>query len=208
MKIYIDFDDVITETARGLADLLKRVCGRTVPYEEIREFDLRKSFSLPQDEYVRFMETAHSDAELSVLKEMPGAAAAMRKWKDCGIDPVVVTGRPAWSNSVSREWLDLRGLHDIPLIYVDKYSRRIGPDDNGVKTHLFSELADMGFSLAVDDAPPALDLLAVSGMCPYVIFDRPWNRGYTAPEGCEPQRAASWAELDAIVSRAAKQEAR
>ena len=43
MKIYVDFDDCLCETARSFADLAIEMFGKRVPYEKIRFFELNKS---------------------------------------------------------------------------------------------------------------------------------------------------------------------
>ena len=59
MRIYIDFDDVLCETARNLAVLARELFGRTVPYEAISGFDLKAAFALSEAEIDRLMEHAH-----------------------------------------------------------------------------------------------------------------------------------------------------
>ncbi len=204
MKLYVDCDDVVTETARHLAGLRRREGAWAPAYEDIHDFDLHRSFRMDEATYRDFMERAHSDDELLALEAVPGACETLRAWRDDGLDPVIVTGRPAFSHAASREWLDRRGLADIPLLLVDKYNRTLGPTAEGVEVVPFRNLRGMGFDLAVDDAPPALDLLARSGLCPYVVFDRPWNRGYRPPADAvggagAPPHVRDWRELDALV---------
>lgn len=198
-RIYVDFDDVVCETAWSLARLLEREYGKRVVYEDIAYFDLRKSFDLSEEEYREFMGRAHESALLSELPETAGSCATMRAWIKDGMEPVIVTGRPAAAADATREWLTRNGLPEIEVMYVDKFKRDLGPPNPSVKTWEFEELAEVGFALAIDDAPPALELLAESGLCPFVIFDRPWNRGYRPRKGDRPPRVRSWEELDSIV---------
>ena len=46
MNIYVDFDDCLCETARYFADFAADFFGLNVPYEQIKYFNLQKSFSL------------------------------------------------------------------------------------------------------------------------------------------------------------------
>lgn len=198
LRIYVDFDDVVAETARGLAGLLYREYGRRVAYDDIAFFDLRKSFQLDAEAYRTFMEKAHESDILQELDEAPGACAALRAWLDDGLSPVVVTGRPASSHAATRHWLDRRGLSGLPILHVDKYNRELGPPNPDVATLRFDELHALAFDVAVDDAPTALDLLAESRLCPFVIFDRPWNRSYVPVDASTP-RAADWSALDRLI---------
>lgn len=196
-RLYVDFDDVVAETLVGLAALLRRERGWAPSFEETREFDLHVSFRLDPAAYDDFMRKAHQPAELLALDEIPGATAVLRAWLDDGLAPVVVTGRPAWCHAASRQWLDERGLADLPLVFADKYNRHVGPVPEGVELLRADGLRSLGFALAIDDAPPALDFVLRSGLCPALVFDRPWNRAYRP----DLPRARTWSEVDAHVRR-------
>ena len=55
MRIYVDYDDCLCETARSFVKLAKEMFGRNAAYEDIRFFELDKSFALDEDQYARFM---------------------------------------------------------------------------------------------------------------------------------------------------------
>ena len=44
MKVYIDFDDVLCETAKHFTKLAKELFGIDVPYREVQFFNLKKTF--------------------------------------------------------------------------------------------------------------------------------------------------------------------
>ncbi|MBR1837389.1 MAG: hypothetical protein IJ783_08895 [Kiritimatiellae bacterium] len=204
-KVYLDFDDVISETFVALSAFAKAEFGRTpVPDKQIH-FDLRESLGIPDAEYGRFMDRFHAEM-LEDIPEMPGAAAAMRGWMENGAaEPVVVTGRPFSAHGASVRWLERRGLGAVQVLHVDKYAR-FGGETAGVVQ--FAALAGMGFRFAVDDAPAALDALCRAGFAEVVAFSRPWNAAWAQPADSAPGlpppvRVASWTELDAAVRRAA-----
>ncbi len=203
-RVYVDFDDVIAETARTLAVWLERWTGRRVAYEDIRSFDLRVSFALAEEEYRLFMERAHDDAVLADFPETPGACRTLRGWIDDGLAPLVVTGRPAACHATTRQWLDRRGLPDLEVVYADKYQRSSGSPEDPRPTLSIEAVAALGFHLAVEDAPSALAALERHRIGPCVVFDRPWNRHYGAGrEGRRPAlRVADWSVLDALVREA------
>ena len=60
MRIYVDIDDVLCETAATLCGLAEREFGRHVKYLDVRQFDLQKVFSLDDSEMARFRELSHS----------------------------------------------------------------------------------------------------------------------------------------------------
>ena len=73
MLIYVDFDDVLCETARALSGLAADLFGRRVPYEAIGAFDLRDAFALAHEQYRLLMEQAHREEFLAALPPADGA---------------------------------------------------------------------------------------------------------------------------------------
>ena len=54
MKIYVDYDDCLCETARSFSEIAVEMFDKHVPYEQIKYFELNKSFDLDDDQYERF----------------------------------------------------------------------------------------------------------------------------------------------------------
>ena len=205
MRIYIDFDDVLCETAHALAGLAREMFGRDVPYEAITAFDLQMSFSLSDTELAALMERAHQDDELTKLAPTPGGLEMVRAFETAGHEPVIVTGRPAASHPGSSGWLRRHGLAHLSPIYFDKYGRadRIKtPDASSDRADIPATLdraafESLRFDVAIDDSPVALDLLAPRHDCLVIVYDRPWNRHYAhAPN---MRRACSWAEIADLI---------
>ena len=198
-RVYLDFDDVLCETFLSLAAFAREAFGKApVPGGELH-FDLHESLGLSDGEYGLFMDRFHAE-RLGSVEEIPGACDALRGWlRDGAAEPVVVTGRAAWCHADSVRWLERRGLGAVPVVHVDKYARFSDPAAPGVVP--FPALRDYGFALAVDDAPRALDSLAVSGLCPYAVFGRPWNASWAPPAGAAAPalRTSDWTALDAFV---------
>ena len=76
MRIYVDMDDVLCETAASLCRLAEREFGRRVPYAEVHDFDLQRVFGLDDEEMRRFMELSHAPETLAAYPVTPGAATA------------------------------------------------------------------------------------------------------------------------------------
>ena len=72
MKIYVDFDDCICETARNFSDLAVEMFDIHVPYEEMRYFELDKVFNLSGDQFDQFMIRGHEPEVLLSYDETPG----------------------------------------------------------------------------------------------------------------------------------------
>lgn len=199
MRIYVDFDDVVCETARALTGLARQMFGRRVAYETIRAFNLVQAFDIDADQHQALMTRAHEPDFLLALEPTPGALDTLSDWCAAGWQVAVVTGRPVASREASQRWLAGHGLHGLPLVFVDKYGREPPPAPGQPRALTNAELRCEHFDLAIDDAPAALDLLADDPACHTIIFDRPWNRAYTSPAGVSLPRCRDWRELDAQV---------
>ena len=64
MKIYVDFDDCLSESAKDFSDLAAELFGILVPYEKIRFFNLQKAFSLTDEQYARLLAEGHKPERL------------------------------------------------------------------------------------------------------------------------------------------------
>lgn len=74
MKIYIDFDDVICETAKYFTKIAKELFNIDVPYREVQFFNLQKSFDLSGEQYDELMKAGHIPENLLDYEETPGAS--------------------------------------------------------------------------------------------------------------------------------------
>ncbi len=198
MRIYVDFDDVLCETAQALADLAGRLFGIRVPYEAIHTFDLREAFSLDQAQYEELMVHAHEPHFLQRLEPAPAAIDTLARWQTKGFDVTIVTGRPYGCREASEPWFRRHGLAGVPVMHVDKYAREPPARASAGRSLTRDELDSVHFDLAIDDAPVALDLLAGRAGCRTVIFDRPWNRSYQPRTG-RAERCRNWQELATLI---------
>ena len=199
MKIYIDFDDVICETAKNFSKLAREMFQIERPYEEICYFDLRKAFELSEEQYDRLMEEGHKREVLLSYEETPGASETIQKWFNEGHDVRIITGRPFSAYEPSRKWLDDHGLSRIPLYCVDKYGRGNAAQkcDFGLS---LNELYQMTFDLVVEDSPNAFEHILHLGNCTTAVFDRPWNRFAAFPNE-RFIRCSGWAEIDGLKQK-------
>ena len=198
MRIYIDFDDVLCETAQCLSELARELFGRHVPYEAISVFNLQEAFSLSDAEIARLMERAHDTDVLAHLEPTPGGLEAVRALEAAGHDLVIVTGRPASSHDGSRGWLNRHGLAHLGLVHLDKYGRAPAtPHASAPQTLSRAEFERLHFDVAIDDSPAALDLLAHRTNCTVIVYDRPWNQAYAAAPTMRRRR--SWTEIVDLI---------
>ena len=151
MKIYIDFDDVLCETAEYFTKIAKEMFGIDVPYRQVQFFNLQKSFDLNDEQYEALMKAGHLPENLLNYEETPGASEAINKWVDQGHEVFIITGRPFNSYEPSRQWLDEHHLERVPLFCVDKYGRETAKQDYKYNMTL-EELYNMTFDFAVEDS--------------------------------------------------------
>ena len=180
MKIYIDYDDCLCETARAFTVIAERLFGKRVPYEKVRFFNLQDSFKLTDDEYEQIMIEGHLPEVLLSFEETPRASKVINEWIDKGYEVDIITGRPYSSYEISRIWLDKHGLDRVRLLCLNKYGR-----DGLFKTSDFNlELEDyyrMKFDYAIEDSPIAFSFFDHLPELKVMVYDRPWNRECKLP---------------------------
>ena len=103
MRIYVDYDDCLCETARAFTVIAERLFGKKVPYEKVRFFNLQDSFGLTDEEYKEIMIEGHRPEILLSFEETPGASRVLNEWIDRGHEVSIITGRPFSSFETSRE---------------------------------------------------------------------------------------------------------
>ena len=198
MKIYIDFDDVICETAKSITRIAKELFGIELPYREIQFFNLQKVYDLDDDQYDRLMHECHTPENLLTYEETPDASRIINKWIDDGHEVSVITGRPFNAYEPSRKWLDNHGLGRAALFTVDKYGR-----EKSVQTCSYGmtleQLYSMDFGFAIEDSPAAFEHVMHFENCRVAVFDRPWNREAEFP-GDQFIRCHDWLEIDKVFA--------
>jgi len=197
MNIYIDFDDCLCETGRYFAGLADTLFGKKIPYEQMKFFDLQKSFSLTEEQFLQLMNEGHRPEVLLSFEETPGASAAVNSWIDSGYTVSVITGRPYGAYEPSREWLDRHGLDRVRLYCLNKYGR-----DTFYKGGEYSlepeDYRKMRFDYAVEDSPSAFGFFDHLPNLQVLVFDRPWNHDCAFPrEGYT--RCPDWESIRKIV---------
>lgn len=191
MRIYIDFDDVICETAVFFTKLARELFGIDLPYSQVQFFNLQKTFDLSDEQYDELMIAGHIPENLLSYAETPGASETINRWIDEGHDVKVITGRPFEAYGPSREWLDNHGLNRVPLFCVDKYGRESFNMDSSYSMTL-AELYDMTFDFAIEDSPAAFEHVMHFDNCKVAVFNRPWNINEKLPNS-NFSRCDGWA---------------
>ncbi|WP_034452809.1 5' nucleotidase, NT5C type [Butyrivibrio sp. AE2032] len=197
MKIYVDFDDCLCETAKSFSRLVEDMYGKRVPYENMKYFSLQKTFELTDDQYDEMMIAGHQPEVLLSYDETPGASETINAWLDAGHDVRIITGRPSLTYDASRGWLDQHGLERVDLYCLNKYGR-----DHFFKNSEFTiELEDyykMHFDVAVEDSPSAFKFFDHLPELKVLVFDRPWNKSCEFPSD-NYVRCTDWEMIRGIV---------
>lgn len=175
MRIYVDIDDVLSETARALCGLAAREFNRHIAYENVDGFDLQQVFHLTDAEMARFVKLSHAPECIQAYAEVPGAIAGVQALRAAGHQVELVTGRPAFSAAATSAWLNAAGLPNENVTYVDKYNRHFEAAKNLPRTLTMDELAARKYDLVIDDSPVVLARLAAWTWSKVFIFSRPWN---------------------------------
>ena len=197
MKIYIDFDDVICETARHFTKLAKELFDIDVPYRQVQFFNLKKSFDLCDEQYDELMRAGHIPETLLAYEETEGASETINKWVDAGHEVSIITGRPFEAYEPSRQWLDNHHLERVKLFCVDKYGRESFNSISSFNLTL-GELYNMTFDLAVEDSPVAFEHILHFNNCKVAVFERPWNSQVALPNE-DFIRCSGWMEIDKLL---------
>lgn len=198
-RIYVDYDDVLCETALMFTRVLEREFGRTVAYRDIFSFNLERSLGLTPAETEFLMHRVHAPDTLLAMEPLAGAAQTLHAWREDGFDVAIVTGRPPATAGASHEWLQAHAVPFDSLTFVDKYGRGHEPAPGAASLPL-DALLQQDYSLAVEDSPEMALLLARRTRVPIVLFDRPWNAAIN-PEATGADRLARCRGWDEIRRR-------
>ncbi len=187
LPIYVDLDDVLSETTLASSKLLKREYGREVGLEQITSFNFQEAFGLSQEEYDYFFELIHRPEEILGLDPVDGAIEVLKNWAAQGYEIAIVTGRLTSTYETSLEWLSSHKVPYDSFIMVDKYSR---PDTDHRIAISMNDLSSMKFGLAVEDSLSMAEYISQTMDTRVALFDRPWNRAQSIFDKIE--RCATW----------------
>jgi len=192
--IYVDVDDVLATTSESFLVLVEQLFGKRLRVEDIRYFDLAKSFELDAEDHGKLMDAIHEPEVLEGMGPVAGAAEVLRAWTEAGYQISIMTGRPPGSLEVTRRWLYRHGLNHASVECIDKYGRF----DGGTP---LEALRGMHFSLAIEDSPQMAVFLARHGSQTVALMDRPWNRTLPPLEESERARIVRVRDWEEIGSR-------
>ncbi|THB79741.1 MAG: bifunctional metallophosphatase/5'-nucleotidase [Desulfobacteraceae bacterium] len=194
--IYVDMDDVLTESNLIFLDVLEREFNKKVGYEDIHTFDLKVSFGLTEDEFERFFECIHQEDEMMKQTPVPGSKETLQHWQDQGYEVKILTGRPVASEGVSVDWLARHGYAYDSFTIVDKYNRAASKGNGSMS---LERLAECSFDLAIEDSGKMAQFLSETMGVQVALLERPWNRSMDFNGNVA--RCADWQEIKTRFER-------
>ena len=195
-KIYVDVDDVVSKTTETYTRIVEREFGRSVSFDRLTSFDLRKSFRLTDNEFHYFFDLVHQEELLIGFEPVEGAVDSLRAWAGQGHTIDIVTGRPTSAREVTLEWLSNHGVPYERFIMVDKYNR---PGNDMSVAVSKAQLARMSYDLAVEDSGEMALFLSEQMGVTTALIDRPWNRA--CRDNGRVVRCRSWQEILPMTER-------
>ena len=177
----VDLDGVVADHTRRFRDILAEIRGiepETLPLDRSWDF---AEWGLAPGEYSELHRVAVMEYDMfRTMEVIDGAADALWRLSDAGVWIRIITHRlyVNWGHEKAvgdtAAWLD---AHRIP--YRDLCFLGAKPEADA--------------DAYIDDAPHNVEQLRTLGNIA-IVFDQPYNRSLTGP------RAASWVEVEAIVS--------
>lgn len=202
-RIYVDIDDVLSRTIESLIDLLEETHDRRVDIDQVRWFDLGKSFGLAQPEIRAFMDRAHSDPVIESIEPTPGSVEVLAHWAGRGHAVDLVTGRPPSTNEASRRWLERHEVAHQALHHLDKW-RRPTWNESGLPALRFEDLGEMRFEFAVEDSLSTAVTLVEEFGIPVALMDRPWNRDLSEVAPATRKELTRCEDWEAVAAHSAR----
>jgi uncharacterized HAD superfamily protein len=190
-SIYVDMDDVLTQSSKVFLNVLEREFGKKKAYAQITDFDLKASFGLTETEYTHFFQCVHEPEEILGHTPVPGAKETMARWQRQGYRISIMTGRPTETRDASLVWLDRHGFTYDAFFIVNKYGR---DGSNGDRSISLEDLSSRAFDLAVEDSGDMARFLSEHMDVRVALLNRPWNQNRSFNH--KVRRCEDWTEIE------------
>ncbi len=191
-KIYVDFDDVLCETAQTLLKIAADRFGKTVEYENINAFDPGRVLKLDEAQVDSLLDMAHQPEYLMANHLIQHAPMALAELNRMGYEIHIVTGRPPQTRHTSEKWLVKYQIPFHELHFVNKYLRDSEAYSTS-ETLTLEDIAQMEFVFAVEDSAEMADYISENMGIPVFLMNRPWNRCFPFRQNI--YRCSGWLEI-------------
>ncbi len=202
-KIYIDFDDVLCETAKLLIRVASSEFNKNIFFEDIYSFDIGTTFKLSDMEVRHVLDVMHKPENLLAIPPIENTTNIINNWYQQGHIIDIVTGRPPYTRDSSEKWLKKHNISYNSLIFVNKYIK-----NNAFRYHddaiSLDTLKNIPYDFAIDDSTNMLEFLISETNMNVIIFNRPWNEKYTPPSNTAPERIIkrchNWQDINLLLT--------
>lgn len=189
-QIYIDLDDVLSDTVGAYIELVDNEFGIHRDMEQIVEFNLQNSFGLTDEQNKHMFFLAHQREFTLNIKPFDDMLECLQGWKENGCQLAIVTGRHTSAYMDSLEWLQQQDVVYDSFTMVDKYGWK--DTDHTIAISL-DELKKRSYLFGVEDNPKMIEYLRTTMEQQVLLYDRPWNR--KIKEGSGVIRCSHWGEV-------------
>jgi len=161
VRIGIDLDGTIADNLKLLVDTLNEHCGKNLVGEEIRQYNLCKTYCISESEFIDLM--AAKEEEIIVKSPViPCADNYIQQLVNEGWQVHIITARHPRYRSVTEKWLQDKGIPYSGLHLLNSH-------------HKLAICQELGVSLMVEDNVHNAYQLDEGGV-KVILFDAPHNR--------------------------------
>ena len=175
MKIAIDIDSTLHDYWEQFAAAAKRRFGVDLPYDQQVTWDI---VQLRPEQVRACIAETHAEHHVLSAEPYPGAAEAIRRWKERGHVIHIMSHRDVEAHGFTQRWLDGAG---VPC------------DELHCSDDKVTRCAEIGIDVLIDDSPVTLQLALDHGIRAATIL-HPWNRELVEEE--DVIGAEDWPSLE------------
>ena len=189
MRIGLDVDEVLAEFLRGMLPWLREEYGVDVAWRDMHTNAFYEAWHVPEDVARERIDRFLESRVFKELDRVPGSRASVARLAG-EHSLVVVTSRPLYVESVTRQWLVKR--------YGDVFDEVLLTNSHGVgaSTSKAALVDEYGVDVLVDDNPGYCDRVVRETSCDAVLLSKPWNRVEVDERVFD---AVSWGDVEGIV---------
>lgn len=190
LRIGIDIDNVISDTATAYLDRFNKFFKTSIKYEEMNYFDFTAidgPISKPQR--LAFIDSVvHTHEFQSALPPFMDAVEVISVWTQKGVGIHYITARPMSIGDVTEAWLARHGFM-VKGATLDLFDDTRFSDGPAYKA---AAVREKDIDLMIEDTKE----IAAAIEAPVLLLDRPWNAGKLPPH---VTRVKSWRDIEESV---------
>lgn len=191
MRIGVDIDEVIADSAAVYVPFMNRLFGRDRKKEDLFSYAFEETFDLTEDQMKEFWRSFAREGCWARIPPVEGAAETLARLR-AAHEIVLVTGRPGEHlEEETRAWLAEHRMPHDALVFMGEDDK-----DAAVRRVLGDSPAGRGLDALVDDHWGFAEAAAGRGVRVFLV-NAPWNR--TAPEHPMVRRVRDLREAAGII---------